>query len=204
MIEFKVLEIQQPSKSENSIINTIYIILFGCTAFGIIIGELWFSFGSFLLGILGLAAFNMFTEGKYEVSKAFKNNDYISFSENEIRINDDSFNWNDLNNIIINVNTYKGMIHYIGSSQSRYRGIENNNIKFKTIDIDKEIDFFISDEESYYELRTLLNEIVLHKLYINKTLLNESIMIPKLEYTELQIFKKKYDINRYTDFVHYN
>jgi len=204
VIEFKIVEIQKPTKSENSIINTIYVILFGGVTFGIIIGNLWLSLGSFIVGILGLAVFNMFTEDRFQSRTAFKNNDYISFSENGIIINNISYKWNDLSDIIINVNTFKGMVHYIGSSKSRYRGVENNNIKFKCVGVDKEIDFFISDEESYDELRKLLNEIILHKLYLNKTLLNESVIISKLDYDELQTFKKKYDINRYTDFIYYN
>ena len=64
--------------------------------------------------------------------------------------------------------------------------------------------FYVETLKKFNLLSDYLEKIILPKLYQSKSIKNESIIISKLDYTELQKFKGKYNINRYTDFIHFN
>ena len=85
----------------------------------------------------------------------------------------------------------------------RYDGIENYLLfTFKGV-IYKYL-FYVETLKKFNLLSDYLEKIILPKLYQSKSIKNESIIISKLDYTELQKFKGKYNINRYTDFIHFN
>ncbi|MBX9808721.1 MAG: hypothetical protein K2X95_13120 [Flavobacteriaceae bacterium] len=160
------------------------------------------------LGFLGILTFNYFTDDKFTTLKIIQKNKFISFSENEVKILENEeyilYDWNELENIEIKLIAYKNKWRDENDiDDGRYDGIENYLLfTFKGV-IYKYL-FYVETLKKFNLLSDYLEKIILPKLYQSKSIKNESIIISKLDYTELQKFKGKYNINRYTDFIHFN
>jgi len=159
---------------------------------------------SLVIGLFGILAFNHFTDYKFTTLKIIQKNKFISFSENEVIIwkNEEYvlYDWNELENVEINLIAYKNKRK---DEDNNYDGIENyviftfNKISYKHL-------FYVEKPTEFNFLSNYFEKKILPKLYESKRIKNESIIITKLDYTELQNFKTKYNINRYTDFIHFN
>ena len=159
---------------------------------------------SLVLGFLGMLAFNYFTDYKFTTLRIIQKDKSIDFSEKGVNIYQNGefalYSWNELENIEINLIAYKNKWR---DEDSQYQGIENY-VLFTFQDIIHKHLFYVHTSEEFNFLSDYFEKIILPKLYETKRIKSESIIISKLDYTELQKFKTKYNINRYTDYVHFN
>ncbi|PIF30334.1 hypothetical protein CLU81_0752 [Flavobacterium sp. 9] len=155
-------------------------------------------------GFFGMLTFNHFTDYKFTTLKIIQKNKFICFTENEVEIWEDEesvlYNWNDLENIKINIIAFNGKWK---DEDGKYHGIENY-ISFAFQGVTHKYLFYIDTSKEFNFLWDYFEKIILPKLYLSKRIKDESIIIPLLDYTELQKFKAKYNINRYTDFIYFN
>ncbi|KAF2510669.1 hypothetical protein EYY60_09135 [Flavobacterium zhairuonense] len=156
------------------------------------------------LGFFGILTFNHFTDYKFTTLQIIQKNKFISFDQNGLKIleNDecDLYDWNQLENIEINLIAFKGKWK---DEEGKYNGIENH-IVFTFQNIIQKHRFYVEKPKEFNFLWDYFEKIILPKLYESKRIKNESIIISQLDYTELQKFKMKYNINRYTDFIYFN
>ncbi len=159
---------------------------------------------SLVIGIFGIIVFNSLTDSKFTVSTMVQKNKLVRFSIEELKILDNEnttvLHWNELENIEINLIAYKNKFQRKGVY---YAGIENY-ILFTFNEVNYEYLFYIGNQDEFNRLSIFFENIILPKLYGGKRIKNENIIITKLEYDELGRFKAKYDINRHTDFIHFN
>lgn len=159
---------------------------------------------SLIIGFFGILTFNYFTDYKFTTLKIIQKNKFISFSQNEVEIWENEeyilYDWNELENVEINLIAYKNKRK---DEDSNYDGIENYVLfTFKEI-IYKHL-FYVEKPKEFDFLSDYFEKIIVPKLYELKKIKNESIIISKLDYSELQKFKTKYNINRYTDYIYFN
>lgn len=156
------------------------------------------------IGFFGVLTFNYFTNYKFTTLKIIQKNKFIEFSENEMKVlaNEEYvlYNWNELDTIELNLIAYKNKWR---DEDSRYDGIENY-ILFTFQDVIYKHLFYVETLKDFNYLSDYFEKVILPKLYELKTIRNESVVISLLDFTELQKFKAKYNINRYTDFIHFN
>lgn len=156
------------------------------------------------IGFFGLIIFNFFTEYKFTTLKIIQQNKFICFNEHEVQFHEnekyEAYNWNEIKNIELNIIAHKNKRE---DEDTSYQGIENY-VAFTFQDIAHKQLFYIETAAQFNFLTDYFKKTVLPKLYLNKNIKNESIIISKLDYTELQQFKAVYNINRYTDFIYFN
>ncbi|MCD0468649.1 hypothetical protein [Flavobacterium sp. JAS] len=192
-----------PTKSEQFLSLFLIAFIFIPFSYGIFTSQGFYCL-SLPFGFFGMMTFNHFTDYKFTTLKIIQKNKFICFSEHEVEIWEDeeyvSYNWNDLENIKINIIAFKGKWK---DEDGKYHGIENY-ISFAFQDVTHKHLFYIDTPKEFNLLWDYFEKIILPKLYVSKRIKDESIIIPLLDYTELQKFKTKYNINRYTDFIHFN
>ncbi|QZK89321.1 hypothetical protein K5V07_01960 [Flavobacterium sp. CHNK8] len=159
---------------------------------------------SLVIGFFGLMTFNYFSDYKFTTLKIIQKDKFIDFSEQEVKIWEnnkyDSYDWNALKNIEIYLIAYKNKWD---DDDSQYQGIENY-VSFTLNDETHKHLFYVHTSKEFNFLSDYFEKIILPNLYESKIIKDESVIITKLDYTELQRFKVKYDINRYTDYIHFN
>ncbi len=198
--KFNILYFPESTPKENNITGILLVVIFGGVFIGLLLNSLLFSFLSLVVGAVGMLFFNVATDGKFQLDNIISD-DFISFTEDGIELYDNTLLWKDLKDVKINILNYKGMPY--NSGRSRYRGVEENYVEYKKLEEKQRIDFFIESEEEYDFLKTLFIEKVLPILYDLKNVKHESFIIPELEYNDLQVFKRKHGIDRYTDFIYF-
>lgn len=210
-LRFKTFGLPKANPLERSVMFLLYAIIFGGSFIFIFAQNVLGAIACLFIGAFGTILFNYSTNGKFTIDEEkLQKNSYIGFSENGVSIgfnkDDREFRkWNNLKKIRINIHSFKGMIDDDDSENiSEMDGIENNNISFEHFSDYKKVNFYIENEESFNDLISFLKNNIIPKLYKLKNIRDESIVIKKLEYNELQEFKKKYDINRYTDIIYFN
>ena len=164
-----------------------------------------------LVGV-GIAIFNNFRTEDSDLQDdsqiSVPRTDDFNVTQDEVKILENEeyilYDWNELENIEIKLIAYKNKWRDENDiDDGRYDGIENYLLfTFKGV-IYKYL-FYVETLKKFNLLSDYLEKIILPKLYQSKSIKNESIIISKLDYTELQKFKGKYNINRYTDFIHFN
>lgn len=157
---------------------------------------------------MGVLIFNVLTDGKFTLSKIIQKNKFISFNENEVTIRENneyiSHNWDNLEAIELYIIAYKNKRKDEDSEDSGvYSGIENY-VLFTFEKVTYKHLFYVEHQTDFNCLSDYFENIILPQLYQSKNIKNESIIISGLDYSALQKFKRKYNINRYTDFIHFN
>lgn len=196
-----------PTKTEKFLIWFLVAFIFVPFTYGVFNMQVLYCL-SLPFGFLGLLTFNHFTDYKFTTLKIIQKDKYIGFNENEIKIwiNEelDFYNWNEIEKIEINLIAYKNKWRNENDfDDGKYEGIENYLLfTFKGV-VYKYL-FYIETSRQFNFLSDYLEKIILPKLYESKSIKNESVIISRLDFTELQKFKAKYNINRYTDFIYFN
>ncbi|HFG0566973.1 TPA: hypothetical protein ACGFUW_002764, partial [Flavobacterium psychrophilum] len=192
-----------PTKTEVSIKLSIIALLFGPFAYGVLTQQGIYCL-SFPIIIFGLFIFNYLTGGKYVPLNPIQKDKSIEFDDFGLIVIDNemqcSYKWTEIQEIEINLIAYKNKRR---DEDSSYDGTENH-IKFSYQNIIHKYLFYLETPKEYNYLSDYLEKTVLSKLYELKNIKDESIIISKLNYSELQKFKSKHNINRYTDFIHFN
>ena len=151
--KFKKINIAESTPSENNFINIISVIIIGGSIVGILSGYLMVMFISMVVGAISIFIFNKITNGKFQVNNAISNNEFISFTEELLIINNEELKWIELKHIKINIVTYKGMLRSrgidMGDTSTYYDGIEYNHIEFEKSGESQRVDFFIENKESF-------------------------------------------------------
>ena len=91
-----------------------------------------------------------------------------------------------------------------GSHNGNYYGYEVNFIEYEFEGIQKRHSFYIENKEKYLLLKKQFKTTILPIIYSYKNIINENILIDKLEYRELQEFKQEYDIKTVYDEIKFN
>lgn len=202
-MEFPIVIHQKPKKIETVLIIAILVITFIPFIYSIITSETKYCY-SLLFGIIGIKFFNISTKNKFTYSKIIQKNTSINFTNEAIEILENkiktTYNWSELSEIEINIYSFKGKTHDVDMF---YSGIENS-IKFIKNKVTYEYLFFIENANEYDLTKEHFKKMILPQLYQLRNVKNESILISKLDYTELQKFKEEYNINRYTGEIYFN
>jgi len=202
-LTFPIVIHPNPTKTERILSLLLVAFIFIPFSYGVFTSQGFYCL-SLPFGIFGILTYNHFTDYKFTSSKAIQKNKFIHFNENEVKIWEDEeyvfYNWDDLENIEINIIAFEGKWK---DDDGRYDGIENY-ISFTAQGINHKHLFYVHTPKEFNFLWDYFEKIILPKLYVSKRIKDESVIIPFLDYTELQKFKAKYNINRYTDFIHFN
>lgn len=194
-----------PNQTKNEKILILFLIsfIFIPFAYGIFVQKILYCL-SLPIGLIGLLAFNYFTKYKFTTLKIIQKEKFVEFTNNELKIYENNdrilYNWNELESIEINLISYKNKRK---DEDWNFNGIENyisfifNNSMYKYF-------FYINTSKEYNNLSEYFKKNILLKLYELKNIKTENIIISNLDYPELQEFKIKYNINRFTDFIHYD
>ncbi|ENA1795617.1 hypothetical protein ABF176_002464 [Flavobacterium psychrophilum] len=192
-----------PTKNEIRIKLSIIALLFGPFVYGVFTQQGVYCL-SFPIIIFGLFVFHYFTDGKYVPLNPIQKDKSIKFDNfgfiveyNEIEC---SYKWAEMEEIEINFFAYKGKRR---DEDSNYDGTENC-IQFSLQNVICKHFFYVDTLREYNFLSVYFEKKILPKLYETKKIKDERIIISKLNYSELQKFKSKHNINRYTDFIHFN
>ncbi|TDP01032.1 hypothetical protein [Flavobacterium sp. 245] len=192
-----------PTKLERFLSSFLIAFIFIPFSYGVFTGQGVYCW-SLPFGFFGMLTFNHFTDYKFTTLKIIQKNKFISFDENGLKILQDDecfvYDWNQLENIKINLIAFKGKWK---DEDGKYDGIENY-IVFTFENIRQKHLFYLDTPKEFNCLWDCFENIILPKLYESKRIKNENRIIAQLKYAELQRFKTKYNINRYTDFVYFN
>lgn len=191
------------TKLENYLILFLVAFIFLPFTYGVFTQQLIYCW-SLVIGFFGLMTFNYFSDYKFTTLKIIQKDKFIDFSGQGFKIwaNDEyiSYDWSTLKNIEVYLIAYKDKRE---DEDSHYDGIENY-VSFTLNDETHKHLFYVHTSKEFNFLSDYFEKIILPNLYKSKIIKDESIVISKLDYTELQRFKVKYDINRYTDYIHFN
>ncbi|WP_269239797.1 hypothetical protein [Flavobacterium limnophilum] len=120
---------------------------------------------SLILGIICFIQFNKIRKGKFTPLKMIQKTIVVSFSENNIEINENKnstiYKWSDLQEIEINIFAYKG--RFYGSDNRTYNGIENS-IKFIKNEQKFKYQFYIENINQFKLLKEQFKTIILPQL----------------------------------------
>lgn len=202
-LEFPIV-IFTPATTREKIVGLFFaFVCFGPFVYGLISEHYVFCLSVPILFFISYLFEDVWNHKKTPQDK-LREKDTIAFSEFGFEATDlgkiESFIWEDLHQIQINIISYKNKFR---DEDSYYNGKENY-ISFMQNGVSKNYNFFINKEFQYNFVSDFFENKILPKLYQNKSIIQESIIISKLDYTNLQRFKTKNNINRYTDFIHYN
>ena len=202
----KIIEFPTMSKKEK-IGGIILVLLYS------IIGGLFFIkddpvfpffiiFGLFFFILL----FNVLTNGKFDILSTIKNSKkYIEFNDIGLNYSGKIIEWKKLKKIKISLKCYKGKRKPgYGEHRGNYYGYEVNYIEYEFKGTKKKHFFYIENREKYLLLKNHFKTTVLPIIYRFKNIRNENILVEKLEYKELQEFKKMYDIKAVYDEIIFN
>ena len=200
---FPIVKFPKATTSESFCIIALVSFIFIPFTYGVITGQPYFCL-SLPIGVLGLFLFNHITNYKFTTEKTIQKDNNIAFLDDKLSVSESEivseYIWSELKDIELNIIAYKNKFE---DEDKKYSGNENY-IQFKLNDLDYKYFFYIEKSSEYEQLSNYLKDIILPDLYKMKNLKNESLIISKLDFSALQVFKKEYDINRYTDFIHYN
>lgn len=203
ILTFPILIYIKPSRKEKLIAIIFTGFCFIPFVFGIFMQEFIYCWSLFI-GLFGAAIFQNFTSFKVKSGFLIQKNKSISFYENQIKITEnnssESYNWENLQEIHINIIAYKNK----HEDEDRYFDGTENYITFTLNDEKKKVQFFVDKQKEFGFLSEFFERIILPKLYALKNIKQDSLIISTLDYTNLQRFKSKHNINRYTDFIYFN
>lgn len=150
--------------------------------------------------------FNLLTNRKFDILSVIDNSkEYIEFNSQGFKYSGRTINWENLKNIKISIECYKGKYEYRSSHlRRRYFGYEKNYIEYELNENKNKHFFYIKDKATYLLLLEYFKSTILPTIYNFKNIKNENILINKLEYKELQKFKQKYDIKAVYDNIVFN
>lgn len=214
MVKLKIIDFDSANGKE-SIGKIILLILFFSSFFSFFLKDKTLSIILFSFLTLYMIIFNLISNRKFDIHhKIHTSNNYLELDENGLTIRENLIEWKNLKDIKISVKVHKGMnnIHHIktvgkvrlAGNRIHYYGYEFNFFEYNLYGKNYKHKFYIENESSLIHIKKDIKELILPKLYSLKNIKRENILIEKLEYRDLQSFKKKYNINRVNDDIHFN
>jgi hypothetical protein len=202
-LQFPIVIFKPATKKEKILGLILAAVMFAPFIYGLIAEN--YKFCLSIPIVIIVAAFFEDPYGKKDTPEdILRKKDSICFDEDGFQIVDlgqkNNYLWKDLIQININIIAYKNKIR---DEDDRYHGTENF-ISFYNKGILEYYNFYIDKQNQFNFISDFFEFKILPTLYINKSIMQESIIIAKLDYTRLQQFKAKYNINRYTDYIHFN
>jgi hypothetical protein len=202
-LQFPIVIFKPATKKEKIVGLILASVLFGPFIYGLIAEN--YKFCLSIPIVIIVAAFFEDPYGKKDTPEdILRKKDTVCFNENGFQITDlrviEEYFWKDLTKIHINIIAYKNKRR---DEDDYYNGNENF-ISFDNKGIVEHYNFYIDKPNQFNFVSDFFENIILPKLYTNKSIMQESVIIAKLNYTKLQQFKAKYNINRYTDYIHFN
>ncbi|MFV8327886.1 hypothetical protein [Flavobacterium sp. ZS1P14] len=138
---------------------------------------------SMILGIICFKLFNIFTEGKFTLLKIIQKTTAVSFSKNNVEINENQnstiHKWSNLQEIEIDIFAYKGRFY---AKKRQYQGIENS-IKFSENGQKFKYRFYIENVNQFKLLKEQFNETILPQLKQFQNLKEESYLKSQLNFS---------------------
>lgn len=202
-LQYPIVIFKPATKKEKIVGLILAFLIFAPFVFGLITKNY-----KFCLSIPAVLIISAFFENQFEKKDSpediLRKKDSICFEEDGFQVIDlgqkNNYFWKDLDKVNINIIAYKNKRR---DEDDNYNGTENF-ISFNNKGILRHYNFFIDKPNQFNFLSDFFEIKILPKLYNNKSIMQESIIIAKLDYTKLQQFKAKYNINRYTDYIHFN
>lgn len=202
-LKFPIVYYKPPTEKKKILGLVLAFVCFAPAVYGIIDEDY-----KFCMSIPIVFIIMSFFENLYNIKESpediLRKKDTILFDENGFQITNlgviKKYFWCDLSKIHINIISYKNKRR---DEDDSYHGTENY-ISFVQENDLEHYNFFIDKPIQYNFISDFFENKILPTLYQNKTIVQESIIISKLDYTNLQRFKAKHNINRYTDFIYFN
>ncbi|RVT71385.1 hypothetical protein EOD40_17245 [Flavobacterium sufflavum] len=167
-MNFPLVIHQKPTILEIFFITIILAITFIPFAYGIKTKQPVFCL-SMIVGIICLKLYNIATKGKFTLPKIIQKTISISFSQDNIEINENQnstvHNWSDLQEIEIDIFAYRGRVygHDENHHSKSYDGIENT-IKFIKNGQKFKYRFYIENVDQFKSLKEQFHKTILPQL----------------------------------------
>lgn len=201
--KFPIVTNKPVTKKEKIFGLIVAFICFAPFVYGIVLENYTFCLSIPIVFII-LAFFENPTGYKETPEDILRKKDFICFDDDGFSITNlgkiKKYFWKDLKEIHINIIAYKNKRR---DEDDNYNGKENY-ISFVQEDTSEHHNFFINKPIQYNFIADFFENKILPTLYQNKTIVQESVIISTLDYTNLQRFKAKHNINRYTDYIYFN